>query len=192
MANALMRIQSLYGVIPHVTAIGANATAVVEMISQKRVESKEKESDLPPEIDRLIVIDRSMDLVTPFVVPLTYEGLLDEVAGIDCGVVTFPEKHGKTQKMTTVRLNNTDAFFQELRDDNIAKLIRVLNEKAKQVKGVCVNRRWLIEEADTRPIDSSSSISEIAEFKQKLPEILLRRKLLECHLNVGLYDEYWM
>ncbi len=141
MANALMRIQSLYGVIPHVTAIGANATAVVEMISQKRVESKEKESDLPPEIDRLIVIDRSMDLVTPFVVPLTYEGLLDEVAGIDCGVVTFPEKNGKTEKMTTVRLNNTDAFFQELRDDNIAKVIRVLNEKAKQVKGVCVNRR---------------------------------------------------
>ena len=133
MANALMRIQSLYGVIPHVTAIGANATAVVE--------SKEKESDLPPEIDRLIVIDRSMDLVTPFVVPLTYEGLLDEVAGIDCGVVTFPEKNGKTEKMTTVRLNNTDAFFQELRDDNIAKVIRVLNEKAKQVKGVCVNRR---------------------------------------------------
>lgn len=136
MANALMRIQSLYGVIPHVTAIGANATAVVEMISQKRVESKEKESDLPPEIDRLIVIDRSMDLITPFVVPLTYEGLLDEVAGIDCGVVTIPEKNGKTEKMTTVRLNNTDIFFQELRDDNIAKVIRVLNDKAKQVKGV--------------------------------------------------------
>ena len=36
-----------------------------------------------------------------------------------------------------VRLNNNDAFFQELRDDNIARVIRSLNEKAKQVKGGC-------------------------------------------------------
>lgn len=40
------------------------------------------------------------------------------------------------------------------------------------------------EEAETRPITSASSINEIVEFKQKLPEILLRRKLLETHLGV--------
>jgi hypothetical protein len=37
------------------------------------------------EIDTLIVIDREVDLVSPLVTPLTYEGLLDELLGIENG-----------------------------------------------------------------------------------------------------------
>lgn len=37
-----------------------------------------------------------------------------------------------------VRLNNSDSFFQELRDENIAKVGKSLNEKAIQMKGVYV------------------------------------------------------
>ena len=49
------------------------------MVLQSRVEGRLKEVDLPPEISRLVVIDRSADPVTPFVTPLTYEGLINEV-----------------------------------------------------------------------------------------------------------------
>lgn len=72
-------MEQYYGVIPDITAIGANAQAVVDMLLQARVEGKVKEVDLPPEIDRLVIIDRAADTVSPFVTPLTYEGLLDEV-----------------------------------------------------------------------------------------------------------------
>ena len=85
MASALMRVQSLYGAIPNVTAIGANAISVAEMMVQQRAESAAKEPDLPPEIDRVVLLDRSVDLATPFVAPLTYEGLLDEVLGVRGG-----------------------------------------------------------------------------------------------------------
>ena len=135
MASALMRVQSLYGAIPNVTAIGANAISVAEMMVQQRAESAAKEPDLPPEIDRVVLLDRSVDLATPFVAPLTYEGLLDEVLGVDCGTVTLVTSSAQGEKRSVVRLNNNDAFFQELRDDNIARVIRSLNEKAKQVKG---------------------------------------------------------
>ena len=43
MASALMRVQSLYGAIPNVTAIGANAISVAEMMVQQRAESAAKE-----------------------------------------------------------------------------------------------------------------------------------------------------
>ena len=144
MANAIMRMQLLYGVIPNVTAIGSNAMAVVDMLKQKRSEHHDKESSLPPEIHRLIVIDRNADLVSPFVFPLTYEGLIDEVMDIDCGATALVEKevertegNNKIEKevKTVLRLNNTDGLYQELRDENIIKVIYQTQEAAKQLKG---------------------------------------------------------
>lgn len=61
------------------TAIGPHSQAVVDMILQTRLEGKLKEVDLPPEIDQLILIDRSVDMVSPFITPLTYEGVIDDV-----------------------------------------------------------------------------------------------------------------
>lgn len=79
LVSSICKIQELYGVIPNVTAIGQHSHAVVDMLLQSRAEGKLKEVDLPPEIDRLILIDRSVDMVTPFITPLTYEAVIDEV-----------------------------------------------------------------------------------------------------------------
>jgi hypothetical protein len=37
------------------------------------------------QVTALFIIDRKVDMITPMISPLTYEGLLDEVVGIDCG-----------------------------------------------------------------------------------------------------------
>ena len=37
-----------------------------------------------PAIDTLILLDRTVDLVTPLSTQLTYEGLIDEIYGIHC------------------------------------------------------------------------------------------------------------
>ena len=42
-----------------------------------------------PEIDNLILIDRHVDMVTPMLTQLTYEGLIDEIIGIKFGMKTF-------------------------------------------------------------------------------------------------------
>jgi hypothetical protein len=39
----------------------------------------------------MVLIDRRLDMVTPMVTPLTYEGLLDELVGIDCAHVEIRE-----------------------------------------------------------------------------------------------------
>ena len=44
-------------------------------------ESKSYEED-QPQIDRLLIIDRSTDLITPMLTQLTYEGLIDEAFSI--------------------------------------------------------------------------------------------------------------
>lgn len=51
-----------------------------------RREMASEEPLIVPEIDRLILIDREADLVTPLCTQLTYEGLVDEVFAIFNGV----------------------------------------------------------------------------------------------------------
>lgn len=42
-------------------------------------------------IDSLIVIDRRVDMITPLLTQLTYEGLIDELIGIkNCMHLTLP------------------------------------------------------------------------------------------------------
>lgn len=47
-----------------------------------RREMSSEEPLIVPEIDRLILIDREVDLITPCLSQLTYEGMIDEVFGI--------------------------------------------------------------------------------------------------------------
>ena len=45
-----------------------------------------------PEIDGLIMIDRAVDLVSPFCIQMNYEGLLDEFFGIETTYVKVPRR----------------------------------------------------------------------------------------------------
>ena len=45
-------------------------------------------SGLESEIDCLIMLDRNVDLITPFCINQTYEGLLDENFGINACSIT--------------------------------------------------------------------------------------------------------
>ena len=53
------------------------------MLSRMRKEMGTDELGIAPEIDQLILIDRDVDLVTPLCTQLTYEGLIDEIHGIN-------------------------------------------------------------------------------------------------------------
>jgi hypothetical protein len=48
-------------------------------------ESEEDGQESNPEVKAAIILDRAVDLVTPLITPLTYEGLLDDLLKIDAG-----------------------------------------------------------------------------------------------------------
>jgi hypothetical protein len=82
--QSVMKLQSFYGVVPNVKAIGPSARDVSAMLCRARVEATAAEAAPRPAplIDTLVLIDREVDLVSPLVTPLTYEGLIDELIGI--------------------------------------------------------------------------------------------------------------
>lgn len=78
-----MTMQSLYGIIPNIYGKGKNARIVADQILRMRRElTQNQEPQISPKIDNLILIDRNIDLITPMMTQLTYEGLIDENFGI--------------------------------------------------------------------------------------------------------------
>ena len=53
-----------------------------QILRMRRELGQNQEPQLTPKIDNLIIIDRSVDLITPMMTQLTYEGLVDENFGI--------------------------------------------------------------------------------------------------------------
>ena len=51
---------------------------MTEILLRKRREMADVESHITPLIDNLLLIDRNVDLITPLLTQLTYEGLIDD------------------------------------------------------------------------------------------------------------------
>jgi len=91
-AQGLVHLQALYGVIPSVYGKGRAAKQIFDFMSQLRKEAAGSgcAPKMTPGVDTLLILDRQVDLVSPLVTQLTYEGLIDELFGITHCVARFP------------------------------------------------------------------------------------------------------
>lgn len=84
-AQAIQGLQKLYGKILKVTGRGPAASKVWDLLERLNREEEDNKS-LPASgsvvIEHLLLLDRSVDLLSPLVTQLTYEGLIDEIYGI--------------------------------------------------------------------------------------------------------------
>jgi hypothetical protein len=105
-----------------------------------------QEPQISPKIDNLILIDRSVDYLTPMMTQLTYEGLIDENFGIKYTQFEMPQERPKSDatndmkisvvemKKSIVILNSSDSLFSEIRDRNFHSINHVLSRTAKELQ----------------------------------------------------------
>ncbi|XP_012342538.1 vacuolar protein sorting-associated protein 33B isoform X3 [Apis florea] len=84
-------------------------------------------SNIENEIGALIIMDRNYDLITPLLTPVTYAGLLYEVAEINVGTGIL----GKSQ---TKLDPDKDQIYGEVRDTPCSEVFPILHGKAKSLK----------------------------------------------------------
>lgn len=87
-------------------------------------------SNLENEIGALIVMDRSFDLATTLLTPVTYAGLLNEVVEVNVGTASL-------EKSQTRLDPNKDQIYGEVRDTPCSDVFPILHGKAKSLK--CIN-----------------------------------------------------
>ena len=95
-ARSILKLQDVVGTIPRIQSLGPLGEEVVRKLLNITVDeylASQTQEEMSPgpvgggDVAALFIMDRKVDWVSPMTTPLTYEGLLDEVVGIDCGYV---------------------------------------------------------------------------------------------------------
>jgi len=180
-AQALMTLQRMYGLFPRVVGKGDLANRLCDLLVRQRREhtanSTTSTLQTPSsQVDALIVLDRTVDLVTPLSIQLTYEGLLDEVVGLSHGFIDVDAAWvGAAQSAGTgarrkIRLDGTDdTLFAALRDSNFASVPSQLHSVAKRIS------------SDYDERHAANTVHQIRAFVNRLGSLQSEHASLRLH-----------
>jgi hypothetical protein len=142
------------------------------MLMRLRAEMGDEKAFEGNDIDGLIILDRNVDLTTPLLTQLTYEGLVDEVFGINNSMVELEPNASGTKDKRKYVVNGGDLLFREIRDLNFSVIGQALNRMARQIN----------ENYEAR--HQAKSVSQLKEFIGKLGDIQKQHQSLQLHTNV--------
>ena len=156
----------------------------------------------------LVILDRKIDMVTPLVTSLTYEGLLDDVVGIDCGFLTVdvnivnpPEEESKKDEMggqqqqmrnakkeeaqtaerVTLAVNESDTLFAEIRNQHVEQFGSYLQNQAKAMQAT---------QNDFKETGKHKELSELHKFVKQLPGFKQKFQSLSTHIYLAELVKY--
>lgn len=184
-AQALMTIQGVFGLIPNIYGKGAAAKQVYELMVRMRREMGGNEPQVTPQIDQLILIDRSVDLITPLATQLTYDGLIDQFFTINNCTVKLPgEKFAaqsnsdsgtvdNTSEIKTIQLNSSEELYAEIRDFNFSAVGPRLSHHAKSVVAQYEERH------------TAKTVGELKQFVQKIPQMEAYKQSVATHTAIA-------
>jgi hypothetical protein len=199
MARALMLVQQKHGLFPRITGKGDNAKRLADLIARMRQEliagedsNESNKLGLTPSatIESLIIIDREVDYATPLLTQLTYEGLIDEVVGIQnnqadvdssiVGAAPQPPSSSKTvgaapvqSKKRKILLDSSDKLYDQLRNNNFAIVGNLLHKVARRLQT----------DYDSR--HGTKSTAELREFVNRLPGYQAEQQSLKIHTGLA-------
>ncbi|KAJ8946448.1 hypothetical protein NQ318_014436 [Aromia moschata] len=184
-AQAILYLQKFYGPIPRVWGKGAAAKQVWDLVMRLQREKnnvEEPKSNQQSCIDQILLIDRSIDLITPLATQLTYEGLIDEIFGINNSTANFPIDHflsseernteSLSEDKKQIILNSADKLYADIRDRNFNAVGAYLSKQAKSISAQLENTQ-------------EKSVQEMKLYVQRLPQILAKKKQLATHTAVA-------
>lgn len=188
-AHALSMLQAAWGAIPHIKGKGHWAGTVHRIMARMRQEAGAHAPAPGGDvgIDTIILLDRSVDLVTPMCMQLTYEGLLDEVLGLAYGQIRSsanarPTMEGSSVSLgaqqrqqgerKVVGLTSADVVFAEVRDKFYLSARRWLNDILRSIQQFR---------------DGEMAAADIAQLKGFVSD--LRDKFTRMPLHASLVDQ---
>ncbi|GAB6030139.1 Vacuolar protein sorting-associated protein 33A [Chamberlinius hualienensis] len=140
------------------------------------------EPQMTSQFDALILIDREVDLLTPLLTQVTYEGLIDEFFGINDTIVKLPPEkflkaNDESQDLPTEYkpfvLNSGEELFAEIRDHNFSAATQIIIKKLKA---------YTVEFEETKKVNS---VPEIKKVAAKLPKMHLTKQSLSNHMSIA-------
>ena len=162
LANIVLKLEVAFGKIKHKYIKGNNAKLFFDLLFNKEEEHNIKSTD---ETFGMIVLDRSVDFITPFLTNLTFEGLVDDCYGINKGQIKvkknlfkgnfkeFDKKIKPEKDMMIYPLtSDINGFYCDLRCfhyQTVLKYLLGLSNRMEEIKKNKNNIKSLSEVGDT-------------------------------------------
>ncbi|XXQ34981.1 Sec1 family [Plasmodiophora brassicae] len=207
--QSLVEIQNVYGRFSEITAKGRVSSSVGEALS-RHLEANPNMGSIPtagnlPEeqrISRVILLDRSLDMITPMLTQFTYEGVIDEVLGIESGfaavqphiVVSSKKKKGRdpasnpegelasplsvpptSQGTVKCPLFSTDPLYEKIRDRSFPHVLESMPRFVADITRKLEEQKGL------------KNVKELKEFVKCLPGYLSEKDSISTHTNLLLH-----
>ncbi|XP_050403555.1 vacuolar protein sorting-associated protein 33B [Patella vulgata] len=177
-ASSIVHLENLYGNIPNVYCLGKGAQMTFDLINllsdKPREESVEKGDN--QNIGHLFIIDRDIDFVTPLCAPVTYEALLDEIYGIECGIIDLTNPDSTSNTPGKLLLTAENEIFQMIRNRHFSYVFAYISDKAKELKLVHDKK------------DDLKSVKDMRHFvSNDLRSLKQQQKLLAQHIGACEY-----
>ncbi len=133
------RIESVFGPIKYKYAKGDDACQILGRLKDSQPLT-DMGGNVESEVDCLFLIDRGVDMISPFCINQTYEGLLDETFKIKTQTITVdvtlvkPEaykdpKNPPPSPNVMLLLTNEDIVFKEVRNKHFTSLEKIFSKK---------------------------------------------------------------
>jgi len=182
--NSIARLEQIYGTIRCKVGKGDHSSMILARLKeQAKSKSQDELLSQPSEIDGLFLIDRQVDLVSPFCFNQTYEGLIDEVFGIEAASVRVsqrivqPDAETEEEKKgeTTLVLSNVDYVFKDVRDKHFGVLDQNFSKKLQQIKQIVSEK------------DKQQTIDQIEDFIARIKDMnpAKLKQLVATHINLA-------
>ncbi|TMW67459.1 hypothetical protein Poli38472_011079 [Pythium oligandrum] len=189
--------------IPEITCHGAFAERVKAMLDMAHRMQRQRRSTGGSGnafFRRLIMIDRMEDPLSMLLTPMTYEGLLDGLIGLNHGVVSFERvkaddessaSNSSETETVKVIMNHLDQLFEDMRDVNINHLIshRLAQTAQQLVSESRLNVKAQPETTSNRttvssPRSSRAALDEVKALLKKVPHLVKQKRSLGNHLTL--------
>ena len=189
LADIMLKFEVAFGKVKHKYIKGNNAKLFCDLLLNKEEEHNIKSTD---EIFGMIVFDRSVDFITPFISNLTFEGLVDEYFGINKGYIKVKRKSFKANfsnedkkirpeaDMSYPLISDVNKFYCDLRCFHYLTVTKYLMSISEHIKYLRDNKNNLKSTSEinaalvdlNKLIDSNSFLNDNMEMINQIFKII--------------------
>ena len=183
-SRALVKCEILNGVFPHVYTFGDNAAKVKHILGEMKAQIGHAAFTAEPQFESLIILDRTVDLLTPLLSPMIYGAILNDLMQPDTGFLDLPEdlkplviidEDGKEQQLRTIELNDKDGAYREIRGLTIENAIEVITQRINAISDC------------KKQLKPGMDINTFKIQKAKGMELAKLKPYLTCHMDIMIY-----
>lgn len=177
-SKCIIKYESIFGKIKYKYYKGTLSKKLNQLILNEEEALSLENNNNNLETLGCFILDRTVDMITPFCSNFIYEGLIDEYFGINFNSIKISSKILEKEKEETLKidLSENDKFYTNIKDYNFAKIRTFLPNRLKE-------HSKILEEGKKKMED----MKKIQENLEKVKIIKEERTSLTTNINIADY-----